>query len=107
SQHQCSVRDCQAAVGSLCTHVRLACRLCSRIGHLTGDSACPDLRAPSSPPSSSPNSGKLVSEETSKLGITDGSISTLVKDSRTAAVEAQLAAKAASTKTGRPRSSSL
>jgi len=44
--HQCSVRDCKAAVGSLCTHVRLACRLCLRIGHLTGDPACPDLRAP-------------------------------------------------------------
>ena len=95
TQHKCSVRGCSAAVGSLCSHISLTCRLCSRAGHLTGDPACPNLRAPTSTASgcdSSPSSGKMVSEETTKLGITDRSAQKLVKSSRAKAVDKLLGA---------------
>jgi len=92
TQHKCSVRGCVAAMGSLCSHVNLACRLCSRIGHLTGDLSCPNLRAPTATASgrdSSPSSGKMVSEETTKLGITDRSAQKLVKSKEYLEVEKQ------------------
>ena len=108
--HKCPVRDCSAAVGMLCSHVSLSCRLCSRVGHLTGDLSCPNLRAPTATASgsdSSPSSGKMVSEETTKLGITDRSVQKLVKSSKTMAVDRLLADPPAPLKANQPRRDSF
>ncbi|RPA98026.1 hypothetical protein L873DRAFT_1790553 [Choiromyces venosus 120613-1] len=80
-EHSCSVRDCAATIGSLCTDVKLACRLCSRVGYLTGDPSCPDLKA-SSHTSSLPRPDKMVFDETSPRGVTDGSILKVFPDPR-------------------------
>jgi len=108
--HKCPVRDCSATVGMLCSYVSLSCRLCSRVGHLTGDLSCPNLRAPTATGSgsdSSPSSGKMVSEETTKLGITDRSAQKLVKSSKAMVVDRLLAAAPAPLKANRPRRDSL
>jgi len=110
TQHECSVRGCSAAKGSLCTYVKLACRLCSRVGHLTGDPFCPDLRAPTTDASSggsSPSSRKMVSEETTKLRIMHRSKQKLVKSVQHEAVERQMAGSTASKASRRPCSNSL
>jgi len=110
TQHKCAVRGCTALMGSLCSHVVLSCRLCSRVGHLTGDPSCPNLRAPtaSAPRSdSSPSSGKMVSEETTKLGITDRSGQKLVKSTKARVVDELLAAAPAYLKAHGSRSNSL
>ncbi|RPA94021.1 hypothetical protein L873DRAFT_1941015 [Choiromyces venosus 120613-1] len=77
--HSYPVRDCTAATGSLYTHVNLECHLCSHVGHLTGDPSCPDLKV-SSPTSSLPCRDKMVSDETSPQGVTDGSIQKVFPD---------------------------
>ncbi|CUS06643.1 unnamed protein product [Tuber aestivum] len=65
--HSCPVKDCRAAKGSLCSHVRSVCRLCSLVGHLTGDPACPGIQRPSaSTPRSSSGMGKVAQEETTR-----------------------------------------
>jgi len=109
TQHECSVQGCKAAAGSLSSHDKLSCRLCSRVGHLTGDLSCPNLQAPTATTSgsdSSPSSGKMVSEETTKLGITERFQQKLVKSVQNYAVDRQLAVDA-SPKAGRPCSNSL
>ncbi|RPA88495.1 hypothetical protein L873DRAFT_1824442 [Choiromyces venosus 120613-1] len=110
-QHSCPVCDCSAATGSLCTHVKLECRLCSRVGHLTGDPSCPDLRV-SSPTSSPPRPDKMVSDETSPRGETDGSIRKVFPDPRQAqtenVIDEKIAAEAAAMKSApRPHSNSI
>jgi len=95
AQHECSVRGCSAAKGLLCAHVKLAWLVCSCIGHHTGEPSCPDLRADTTDASSggsSPSSKKMISEETTNLGITDRSKQKLVRSVQHEAVEGQMAA---------------
>ncbi|RPB03958.1 hypothetical protein L873DRAFT_1799938 [Choiromyces venosus 120613-1] len=111
TQHSCPVCDCSAATGSLCTHVKLECRLCSHVGHLTGDPSCPDLKV-SSPTSSPPRPDKMVSDETSPRGVTDGSIRKVFPDLRQVQTEGvidqKIAAETAAMKpASRSRSNSL
>ena len=83
--------------------------MCSGVGHLTGDPSCPNLRGPTADCSnsgSSPTSGKMVSEETTNLGITDHFMQKLVKSVKGEAVERMMVADAAP-KAGRLHSNSL
>ncbi|KAG0133521.1 hypothetical protein HOY82DRAFT_640724 [Tuber indicum] len=96
AQHSSPIVRCTVPTGSLCTHVRLECQLCSHFGHFPGDSTCPNLHRPSPATSgSSPSSTKVVSEETTKTGITDRSMQKLVKGPQTLAVEVVIAEGAA------------
>ncbi|KAG0136019.1 hypothetical protein HOY82DRAFT_629005 [Tuber indicum] len=70
AQHSSPVTGCTTATGKPYTQVCLECRLYSRIGHLTGDSSCPNLRRPSLATSgSSPSSTKVEATGVGRIGI--------------------------------------
>ncbi|CUS15684.1 unnamed protein product [Tuber aestivum] len=88
TEHTCLIRGCPAGKGSLCSHVKLECRLCTGVGHVTGDPACPDIRRPSRASStSSTSSDKGLSEETTIAEITDQSAQKLTKSAQSKSVD--------------------